>query len=280
MPTVMTVALDLRLLTVAALLAMVAASPARGAPADYSAVLSGANEAAPNPSPGVGLAHITVDSVAHTMRVQCSFSGLLSNDTAAHIHAATTTPGSGTAGVATTTPSFAGFPLGVTAGTFDATLNMSLASSYNPSFVTAHGGLAGAEAFLYQSIRDGRAYFNIHSTLYPGGEIRGFLVPGAVGVAPAFASTRPALRIAGANPFGSELRLGYTLLQASPVELAILDLAGRRVRTLISGDGAAGEHEVRWSGDTDTGSRSKPGLYFARLRADRVTITMRVIRIE
>jgi hypothetical protein len=112
------------------------------------------------------------------MHVHADFAGLLGTTTASHIHSATPTPLSGTAGVATTTPSFVGFPLGVTAGTFDSTLDMTLASSYNPAFVTANGGTtASAELALFSGIADGKAYLNIHSSVVGGGEIRGFLVP-------------------------------------------------------------------------------------------------------
>ena len=55
---------------------------------------------------------------------------------------------------------------------------MTLASSYNPAFVTAHGGtVAGAEADLLAGLKAGQAYLNIHSSTFPGGEIRGFLRP-------------------------------------------------------------------------------------------------------
>jgi hypothetical protein len=73
------------------------------------------------------------------MFIDVSFSGLLGTTTASHIHCCTPTPLSGTAGVATTTPTFAGFPLGVTSGTYMNTLDLTLASSYNPAFVTANG---------------------------------------------------------------------------------------------------------------------------------------------
>ena len=165
-----------RLLFVVAAIAIGTFSAAQAAVITYTASLRGSNESPPNASPGVGNATVIVDDVAHTMEVHASFIGLLGNTTASHIHAATTLPGSGNAGVATTTPTFAGFPLGVTTGTYDNTLDMTLPSSYNPSFVTAHGGTtAGAEAFLFQSIADGKAYFNIHSSVFGGGEIRGFL---------------------------------------------------------------------------------------------------------
>jgi len=142
----------------------------------YWVSLSGPAEVPANNSPGTGKAIITIDAVANTMRVQATFSGLMAGVTASHIHAATAVPGSGTAGVATTTPTFTGFPSGVTSGTYDQTFNMLLSSSYNPSYITANGGTpASAFAALKTAIAAGRAYLNIHSTLFPAGEIRGFL---------------------------------------------------------------------------------------------------------
>jgi hypothetical protein len=144
----------------------------------FVTMLSGANEADPNESPGTGNSTVTLDSVAHTMRVQAEFSGLLGTVTQAHIHAPTTNPFTGTAGVATPTPTFPGFPSGVTSGTYDLTFDMTLASSYNSSFLNANGGTpASAEAALFNAIMTGRAYLNIHTTSFGAGEIRGFYAP-------------------------------------------------------------------------------------------------------
>lgn len=142
----------------------------------YWVSLSGPAEVPANNSPGTGTAIITIDAVANTMRVQTTFSGLLAGVTASHIHAATAVAGTGTGGVATTLPTFPGFPSGVTAGTYDQTFNMLLSSSYNPAYVTNNGGTTAlAFAALRAAISAGRAYLNIHSTMFPGGEIRGFL---------------------------------------------------------------------------------------------------------
>jgi hypothetical protein len=74
-------------------------------------------------------------------------------------------------------PTFAGFPLGVTAGTYSMTFDTSLLSFYNPAFVTAQGGsAASAEAALFNYMTQGRSYLNIHTSAFPGGEIRGFLI--------------------------------------------------------------------------------------------------------
>lgn len=166
-----------RLLAVVAAIAIGSIS-AHAAQFQYVTNLSGANESPPVVSLGAGTATVDIDNVAHTMRLQVAFYNLTGNTTASHIHAATAVAGAGTAGVATTTPTFAGFPLGVKSGTYDITLNMTLSSSYNPSYVTAHGGTtAQAEADLFQAIADGKAYLNIHTSTSAGGEIRGFWVP-------------------------------------------------------------------------------------------------------
>jgi len=153
-------------------------STAQAAPITYKTILSGASEVPPNASLGTGSAAVVYDAALHTLLVDFTFSGLTGTTTASHIHAATAAPGVGTAGVATQLPTFSGFPLGVTAGSYLSTLDMTLASSYNPAYVTAHGGTAGsAEVALAQALADGKAYLNIHTTFAPGGEIRGFLEP-------------------------------------------------------------------------------------------------------
>jgi hypothetical protein len=148
---------------------------------EFTAVLTGPAESPPNASPGTGSADVIIDPLAHTMHVDVVFSGLTGTTTASHIHCCTAVPGTGTAGVATMVPTFVGFPLGVTSGTYDNTFDMTLSSSYNPSFIAANGGTpASAEVVLDAGIIADEAYLNIHSTAFPGGEIRGFLTPAAV----------------------------------------------------------------------------------------------------
>jgi hypothetical protein len=166
----------LRAAITAALTAL--ALPALAHDVIYIASLSGPNEAPPNASPGTGSAKFTINEDTFTMRMEASFSGLLGNSTNAHIHCCTTTPGAGTAGVATPLPSFPAFPSGVKEGTYDRTFDMTLPSSWNGAFITANGGTTGtAFSALLAGIGSGRAYLNLHSTSFGGGEIRGFLQP-------------------------------------------------------------------------------------------------------
>ena len=152
----------------------------------YNVVLNGANEFPANASPGTGTATVAIDAVAHKMYIHLDFAGTNGPTSACHIHAATAVAGTGTAGVATTTPYFAGFPIGVNAGSYDNTLDTTLASSWNPAYITLNGGsTATAEAALFAAIAAGKAYLNVHTARplgVPGGEIRGFLLPAQVAV--------------------------------------------------------------------------------------------------
>jgi flagellar hook assembly protein FlgD len=60
------------------------------------------------------------------------------------------------------------------------------------------------------------------------------------------------------------------------VSLAVHDLAGRKVRSLISGVVAAGERDVTWDLRDAAGARVADGIYFLRLAVDGGTITRRV----
>jgi hypothetical protein len=156
---------------------MLQAPAANAMPMTFVGSLSGANEVPPIASPGTGLATIVLDPTAETIQINATFSGLTSNDTAAHIHCCQ--PLGTNAGVATTLPAFPLFPLGVTSGDYvSAVFDLTQPLIYNPAFVTMEGGtIAQAEAALIAGIEGGQAYFNIHTVNNPGGEIRSQLFP-------------------------------------------------------------------------------------------------------
>jgi len=140
----------------------------------YNVSFSDLGEA--NPSPGAtGTGTVSYDNVTQSLTLSASFSGLLGPVTQSHIHVSPT-PFTGSGGIAVTSPSLPGFPTGITSGTYSNTLNLTLTSSFNATYLANNGGTAAsAEAAFAGHVAAGRAYWNIHTSFGPGGEIRGFL---------------------------------------------------------------------------------------------------------
>lgn len=156
-------------------LAAIGTSPARAATFIFAGNLSGSQEVPPVASPGIGTALAILDDVTNSLTVQVTFANLLGTTTMAHIHCCA--PIGANAGVATPVPSFPGFPLGVTAGSYSTILDLTQASSFNPAFIANNGGtVASARAALINGLQTNNTYFNIHTTRFPGGEIRGQLI--------------------------------------------------------------------------------------------------------
>lgn len=147
-----------------------------GAGTFFTANASGALEVPPNASPGTSL--VKVDVGSQSMSVDVAFRNLISQTSDAHIHCCTTSAFSGTAPVAVP---FDGFPKGVTYGTYANTFNISDPLSYDPGFIAANGGTPeSATTALLNAIAANEAYVNIHTTAFPEGEIRGWLVAAPV----------------------------------------------------------------------------------------------------
>ena len=155
---------------------MLQAPVAHAIPITFNATLTQANEVPPTGSPATGNATVILDPALNTLQVHVTFSGLESPTTASHIHCCLASPflPGVNVGVATTVPTFTEFPLGVTSGTYDHIFDLTLASSYNPAFDGATPALQ--EATLVAGIEAGETYLNIHTMMFPNGEIRGFLV--------------------------------------------------------------------------------------------------------
>ncbi len=72
------------------------------------------------------------------------------------------------------------------------------------------------------------------------------------------------------NPFRGGIersRFHFVLARAAQARLDILDLAGRRVATLLDGRLPAGSHEATWTGAGADGAPAATGLYFVRLQS-------------
>jgi len=72
------------------------------------------------------------------------------------------------------------------------------------------------------------------------------------------------------NPFTGGTSLALTLPRDTDVYVAIYDVAGRRVRTLVSGTLTSGIHEIAWDGRDRASARVSAGVYFCRVKAGDV----------
>jgi hypothetical protein len=139
-----------------------------GSAQQFSATLTGAQQVPPVVTPGSGLATLSLTG-GSLLTVNVTFANLSSGTLFAHIHAPA--PLGQNAPVAVP---FAGFPVGVTAGTYNAVLNLDLGSTYEPTFLTANGGsVAAARTSLVSAMTGGLAYVNVHTATFPNGEVRG-----------------------------------------------------------------------------------------------------------
>jgi hypothetical protein len=142
-----------RLLLCSATLVMVSFFNVQAAIHPFLATYSGNQENPPNPSPAIGTIAGVYNDATNTLHYTIAFGGLLSGTTAAHFHAPAA-PGVN----APVVIAHAGFPVGVTAGTYTATEVLTDEQE--------------------TQLMAGLWYSNIHTTLLPGGEIRAQIVLG------------------------------------------------------------------------------------------------------
>ncbi len=69
------------------------------------------------------------------------------------------------------------------------------------------------------------------------------------------------------NPFNAGTRLTFEIPRPARVSIEIVDLLGRRVRTLADRTYPAGSHRVDWDGCDDTGVSVPAGVYLCRLKS-------------
>jgi hypothetical protein len=127
---------------------------------------------------GSGTATVLFDTTSNILNISTTWAGLSGTTSIAHIHCCIAPPG--TVGVAVTPGTLPGFPVGVQAGSYDSPdLDLLDTTTYTANFLNNFGGgtAAGARDALLAGMTNRTAYLNIHTSTFPGGEIRGFLQP-------------------------------------------------------------------------------------------------------
>ena len=82
------------------------------------------------------------------------------------------------------------------------------------------------------------------------------------------------------NPFNSDTVIRFALPQSGEVELAVFNLAGQQVATLVQGQWEAGSYAVRWDGRDEGGKGLASGVYLYRLRAGKQVETRKLALVR
>ena len=82
------------------------------------------------------------------------------------------------------------------------------------------------------------------------------------------------------NPFNPTTSIRFTVDKEGPVELAVFDVSGRKIRTLVRDTRGPGEHVVTWDGTDQAGSRVPSGMYFYQLVSGRESSTRKMMLVK
>lgn len=74
----------------------------------------------------------------------------------------------------------------------------------------------------------------------------------------------PILSPAFPNPFNPSTRLTFELSQTSSLNLAVYDIQGREVKSLLSGNFTPGRYQILWNGKDNSGMDAPAGVYLFR----------------
>lgn len=146
----------------------------------------------------------------------------------------------------------------------------------DPGFVPGPGNLVAALADTSYADASGRTYDYKLSAVDVHGNEGGFATALPEGTLDAPANrpvTQLSLGPAQPNPVSDGAVFRYALPHAAVVRLTLYDQQGRRVRELVNGPLAAGEHTARWDGHDHAGHAVPSGVYLCRLESEGRTLS-------
>ena len=82
------------------------------------------------------------------------------------------------------------------------------------------------------------------------------------------------------NPFNSGTTIEYSLTQPAKVNLAIYDLTGKLINTLVDYDQPADRFTVHWNGIGQRGTPVSAGVYFCRLQTADHNRTIKMLLLK
>ena len=82
------------------------------------------------------------------------------------------------------------------------------------------------------------------------------------------------------NPFRYHTSVRFRVPRRLPVTLAVYDVLGRKIRTIVNGPLPAGSHARDWDGRAESGERVASGIYFVRMEAGDFRESRKTVRLR
>ncbi len=82
------------------------------------------------------------------------------------------------------------------------------------------------------------------------------------------------------NPFNNTTLVRFDLLNSSRVNLAVYNILGQKVKTLVDAEKGAGTHALEWDGTDQSGQSVASGVYLYRLQAGQFSETKRLLYLK
>jgi hypothetical protein len=82
------------------------------------------------------------------------------------------------------------------------------------------------------------------------------------------------------NPFNPVTRFSYDVPKLAEVQIAVYNVLGQKVKTLLSGETSPGSYEMEWDGTDGQGVSVPTGIYFIRMSADDFKAAQKVMLMK
>lgn len=82
------------------------------------------------------------------------------------------------------------------------------------------------------------------------------------------------------NPFNPTTQVRYDVGTNAHVKIAIYDVRGALVRTLVDQERSTGSYIAVWDGRRDSGARAASGVYFCSMRAGEFVESRRMVLLK
>lgn len=82
------------------------------------------------------------------------------------------------------------------------------------------------------------------------------------------------------NPFNPSTTISFKIPQKSKVFLEILDIFGKKIKTLIEDELESGVYKIVWDGTDENYNRVASGIYFYRLSSGNISLTKKMILLK